>query len=134
MSEPVTSKDRWAAGDAARFDAQFGMHVLPDDRPSSPERLAYEAFERGDLLFQIDMPVSYTQGTKQATTTAASRTVHGPAVDLLGAIEKQGWRLEHVAASYISQGTVGSGDFQAAHHGALVGIYVFRRDESRRTS
>jgi hypothetical protein len=125
-------REREAAKDAARVEANFGMYLIPDERQEPPAKLAWEAAQRGDLLFQIDLPVSYVQGSMGATTfTAVSRTVRpvmAPEhIDYLGQIEAQGWRLEHVSTSYLVQGEITGGNVQTAYHGTLMALYVFRR-------
>ena len=108
------------------------MPHAPDPRTSTPVELAREAHARGDQLFQIDLVVSAVQGA--VTNNAAStRTVRGEAADVLGAIEAQGWRLEHVAATFVETGSTSVRRFFSdtgalvATHGHLVGLYVFRR-------
>lgn len=127
----MTRRERWAAADQARADAKWGMTYLPDPRSASPERLAYEARERGDRWFQIDLPVAYVQGTLNAAQNY-TRTYRPEPVDVIGAIEAQGWRLEHVAATFVSRGEDAMGQLggatAVAYHGEMVGLYVFRRE------
>lgn len=113
----------------------WGMHHQPDDCQASPERLAYEAYERGDLMFQLDITVSAVQGYSQLGTSS-TRTIRSEPRDFLGAIEQQGWRLEHVSTAFVQTGTSASkrvlgnaGSTEVGVHGQLVALYVFRRTE-----
>lgn len=128
--ETMTRRERWAAADAARSDARWGMTYAPDPRTATPERLAYEARERGDRWFQIDVPVSYTQGTVNAYDNY-TRTHRAPEVDVIGSVEAQGWELAHVAATFVLRGEASmehlGGAAATASHGEVVALYVFRR-------
>lgn len=137
MSEGMSRRERWAAADAQAAQARWGMNCIPDTRIATPERLAYEAYERGDQLFQIDLAVSVVQGTVNALV-GYSRTVRPEYLDHLGAIEAQGWRLEHVSTTFVHQGqsTMGAlgGAAETASHGMLMGLYVFRRASRAETT
>lgn len=108
------------------------MTHAPDTRTESPEQLARQAYERGDQLFQIDLVVSAVQGAV-SNSDILTRTVRGESGDVLGAIEAQGWRLEHVATSFVETGSTSVKKFFSdtgalvANHGHLVALYVFRR-------
>lgn len=120
-------------GQVSEAEQYWGMGHVPDARVASPERLAYEARERGDQLFQIDLIVNVVQG--RAFVGAASTRVYRPeAVDTLGLIEAQGWRLEHVSTTFVQTGSsatkrvlANAGSTEVATHGQLVALYVFRR-------
>jgi hypothetical protein len=132
MSDEMTRREKWAASDAARDDARWGMSYAPDPRVASSERLAYEAHERGDQWFQIDLNLNFVQGSANLAQ-GFSRVQRGPqpARDEIGLIEAQGWKLEHVAATFVHHGTSTMGAIggaaEHATHGALVVLYVFRR-------
>jgi hypothetical protein len=117
--------------DRARFEASWGVAYMPDEREASPERLAYEARERGDQTFQIDLVLRVEQamgGTEFARVyTRTKRIDHG---DVIGRVEAQGWRLEHVSTSYATVGThlIPASSYHG-HNGHLVAFYVFRRRE-----
>ena len=90
------------------------MLAEPDPRQDSPERLAYEAYERGDQLFQIDLPVSGIQG-RTGVSTASTRTWRPQVTDPLGVIERQGWRLENMSAAFVTTGSSAT----ETHNGAF---------------
>jgi hypothetical protein len=110
----------------------WGMTHAPDSRVATPAALAREAYERGDQLFQIDLIVSAIQGAVD-NTAPMTRTVRSDPGDVLGAIEAQGWRLEHVSTSFVETGSTSVKKFFSdtgalvANHGHLVALYVFRR-------
>jgi hypothetical protein len=102
---------------------------MPDPRVASPARLAYEARERGDRLFQIDLVVSAQQGFAQLGS-AGTRTYRVGE----GSIEEQGWHLEHVSTTFVQAGSsatkrimANAGSTEVATHGHVIGLYVFRR-------
>lgn len=117
---------------AGADNSLWGMPHIPDARTATPAELARAAYERGDQLFQIDLVVSAIQGavTNNAATT---RTVRGDDADVLGAIEAEGWHLEHVSTSFVETGSVSVKRFFSdtgalvATHGHLIALYVFRR-------
>jgi hypothetical protein len=139
MSDDMTRRERWAAGDAARGQAQqsidWGMRYEEDVRQATPERLAYEARERGDHWFQVDVPIAYIQGHARlgATSTRTARPENG---DVIGRIEQQGWQLQHAATTFVQRGHASTKRAQAviatsaddvAVHGEVLALYVFRR-------
>lgn len=134
MSDEQKQPKYWQVHQEARNENQWGMNHMPDPRTATPDRLAYEARERGDRLFQIDMVISVTEGWAQmgSAGTRTYRPMEG--VDYLGPIEDQGWRLEHVSTAYVEQGSSATkrvmanvGSTEVSVHGYLVGTYVFRR-------
>lgn len=121
------------ARDAVEAEKYWGMNYAPESR-ATPERLAYEARERGDAIFQIDIVISVSQGWAQLgqAATRTYRPMEGQ--DWLGAIEGQGWKLEHFSTSFAQHGSSSSkrvlanvGSTELATHGALIGVYIFRR-------
>ena len=133
MTEDLTRRERWAAADAARNEARWGISYTSDTRTQTPEQLAHAAYAAGHRWFQLDVPVAYVQGT--ASGYDSQTRTHRPAepVDAIGAVEAQGWRLEHVSTAFVprgerSMGHVG-GEVATASHGELVALYVFRRAE-----
>lgn len=110
----------------------WGMSHAPDPREADVVELARAAYERGDRLFQIDLVVSAVQGAV-SNTSVMTRTVRADEPDLLGRIEDQGWRLEHVSTAFVDTGSTSVRKFfsdtgtMAANHGHLVALYVFRR-------
>jgi uncharacterized protein (DUF1684 family) len=143
VSDWTTRRVRWVAADVeAQHAAQpsgehwWGITYERDER--SPQALARRAYERGDRWFQIDLPVAYTQGRAHMGATA-TRTLRVDTADVIGRIEEQGWRLEHVAAAFVQRGhastkrqvAIGTSADDIASHGELVALYVFRRAEER---
>lgn len=116
----------------ANQDTYWGMAFAPEPTRETPEWLAHEARGRGDVMFQIDLPLTNVQGYSQLGQSA-TRTVRIDQGDVLGRIEAQGWKLEMFSTSYIQTGAstspqIGIGpNVEAANHGYLVGVYVFRR-------
>ena len=137
MADGQSRRERWAASDVARAEARWGMAYAPDSRVASPERLAYEAYERGDRWFQIDMVLHAVQGAVDLGG-AYSRVQRGAEADFIGPIEAQGWTLEHVATTFAQHGqsvmSGAGGAAEAAAHGVMIGLYVFRRSERAQAS
>lgn len=108
------------------------MAHAPDPRSDDPAQLARTAHERGDQFFQIDLVVSAVQGAV-SNSSIMTRTVRADAGDVLGAIEAEGWRLEHVSTTFVDTGSTSVRKFFAdtgtlvANHGHVIGLYVFRR-------
>ena len=130
MTDDMSRREKWAAADAARAQARWGMSYMPDSRAATPERLAYEARERGDQWFQIDVAINVVQGAV-SVVDAYTQTARTESADFIGPIEAQGWTLEHVSTTFVTRGqsrmeTLG-GAAEYAFHGDLVGLYVFRR-------
>jgi hypothetical protein len=106
---------------------------------ASPPGKATQAFDRGDLFFQIEIPHSSVTGFTNAafnSATAGKIRRQLTRTDLLGQIEEAGWHLEHASWLYIQTGQNSRDKFLASGQhvvvtGEVVGIYLFRRDESR---
>jgi hypothetical protein len=132
MTDAGSRRERWAEADAARANARWGMSYVPDPRTASPDRLAYEAYERGDRWFQIDLVVHVVQGAVNLAH-GYTRVHRGPEYDAIGPIEAQGWKLEHVSTTFVQHGqstmSAVGGAAEEATHGVLIGLYVFRRGE-----
>ncbi|MDT4950152.1 MAG: hypothetical protein QOJ37_2747 [Pseudonocardiales bacterium] len=128
MTDDATQR---AAKDAARQDAQWGMADATEKRPVSPERLAYEAWMRGERTFQIDLVVSRDEGFVHPTRGPATRTKQIESdVNIIDRIEEQGWRLEHVALAHAQTGSIGHEGYPwFAFHGKHTALYIFRRVE-----
>lgn len=116
-------------------ESSWGMSHAPDERTASAERLAYEAYERGDALFQIDITLAAVQGISQLGSSS-TRVMRAQPTDMLGPIERQGWKLEHVGVTFVETGSSASkrvlahaGSTEVANHGQIVGLYVFRRGQ-----
>lgn len=119
----------------AEDEAGWGITYLDDTRVASPERLAWEARERGDRWFQIDLPVFVTQGIARMGGTA-TRNVRPDLGDFIGKIEEQGWALKHVSTCFVDRGhastkraqmIVATSADDVATHGEVSGLYVFKR-------
>lgn len=101
---------------------------------SHPGR-AFDAWERGDQFFQIELPVSQLvgQGSSFGSSTNVRRGVRG-GTDILGQIEEQGWALEHVGYVFIETGSTSTNRVLSTGQGtvtrgSLTGVYLFRRAE-----
>lgn len=131
--DKLTYRERVAARDAYERsgEAAWGMHYQPDSA-RDPVHLAYEARQRGDRLFQVDLPLIWVQGAA-GIGTASTRQTRLEVGSVLGQIEEQGWRLEHVSTTFVEHGSSASkkvmanaGSTVVATHGAVVAVYVFR--------
>jgi hypothetical protein len=106
---------------------------------ASPQGRATKAFDRGDEFLQIEIPHSSVTGFTNAafnSATAGKIRQKLTRTDLLGQIEEAGWRLEHANWVYIQTGQNSRDKFLASGQhvvvtGEVVGIYLFRRDETR---
>ena len=56
-----------------------------------------------------------------------SRTWRPQPVDHIGAIEGQGWALQHVSTCFVSRGASSNRGNVESIHGDAVALYVFRR-------
>lgn len=133
MADDPTRGDPRSGGEALGGEQSiWGMAHAPDPRAQEPAELARAAYERGDQFFQLDLVVSAVQGAV-TNSSIMTRTVRSDAADVLGAVEAQGWRLEHVSTSFVETGSTSVRKFFAdtgtlvANHGHLVALYVFRR-------
>ena len=107
---------------------------------ASPQGKATEAFQRGDEFFQTEIPHSSVTGFTNAafnSATAGKIRRQSTRTDLLGQIEEAGWHLEHASWVYVQTGQNSRDKFLASGQhvvvtGEVIGIYLFRRDESRR--
>ncbi|MGH3967591.1 MAG: hypothetical protein ACRDTV_05600 [Mycobacterium sp.] len=106
---------------------------------ASPQGKATKAFDRGDQFFQIEIPHSSVTGFTNAafnSATAGKIRRQSTRTDLLGQIEEAGWHLEHASWVYIQTGQNSRDKFLASGQhvvvtGEVIGMYLFRRDESR---
>lgn len=138
----MSYRERVAARDAYERsgEGQWGMHYMPDARPS-PVTLAQEARHRGDQFFQVDLPISWTQGAA-AMGGAATRVERADwSADFLGKIEAEGWALLSMCTAFVQTGSSASkrilanvGSTEVATHGYLVGVYLFRAAPTRKSS
>jgi hypothetical protein len=139
MTDPKrTWREAQADARQAEQDARWGMQFSADPDPRSPVEIARQSYERGDRLLHLDVPVSWVQGAT-GIGVAATRAVRPERTDVLGAVEAEGWRLEHASSTFVHTGdsangaSVGSsGQVAYAAHGIVLGVYVFRRDETAR--
>lgn len=120
---------------AAQADAGWGMQYMEDPDPRSPERIAYDAYQAGDQLLQLEIPAAWVQGGI-GVGTSATRLRRPERSDVLGAVEQQGWKLEMMSAAFVQTGSsatkrvlANAGSTEVATHGTLFGVYVFRRRE-----
>lgn len=133
MADDPTPGDPRTGGESPGGEQSiWGMSHAPDPRVEDPAELARAAYERGDRIFQIDLVVSAVQGAV-TNSSIMTRTVRAEDTDVLGAIEAQGWRLEHVSTAFIDTGSTSVRKFFSdtgalvANHGHLIALYVFRR-------
>lgn len=104
---------------------------------ASPQGQARSARAHGNRFFQLSLPLSSTErtfsGVMSGDKTMATRAMDP--TDLLGAVEGEGWRLETADYVFRETGSVSrdkllSSGQTAAVMGEIVGIYLFRVDET----
>jgi hypothetical protein len=116
-----------------------GEEASRDARASSatPQGQARSAYDGGDELFQIALPLSDTSRTISGVISGDKLGVrrdeygHGAVLDQ---IECEGWRLEHANYVWEQTGSVSrdklmSSGQTAAVTGRIIGVYIFRREE-----
>lgn len=102
----------------------------------SPPGLALKAFERGDEFLQLELPHAGVRYNPLGPATGVAPAVHAGLTrpDILGQVEEAGWRLEH--ASWVPMPRRGVDPMPSCSSGEacpdVAGIYLFRRDETRR--
>ncbi len=96
-------------------------------------QIARTALERGDALLQLQIEVGYLTGEQSSWGSSDNTLSADPTIGwMLGEVEKLGWRLEHIAHSFVETGSsssariLGTGE-GTVNRGALIGMYVFRR-------
>jgi hypothetical protein len=105
---------------------------------ASPVGQARAAFRRGDAFFEVAIEVNRPTGASAARGSSSRSGQRRGRPDVLGQIEEEGFRLEHVGYVFIQtdaappdrvpnagQGTVPRGFVQ--------GVYLFRRAEEIET-
>lgn len=83
---------------------------------NSPPGQAVQAYQRGDEFFQLQLPHAAMRYNPLGNAKPHAGLTCS---DILGQIEQVGWHLEHAA-------------WVPDPHGDIAGMYLFRRDESRR--
>lgn len=103
----------------------------------SPQGRAFDAWERGDQFFQIELTVSQLAGLGSSFGSSGNMRlgVRG-GTDILGQIEEQGWSLEHVGYVFIETGSTSTNRLLSTGQGtvtrgSVTGVYLFRRAEKR---
>jgi hypothetical protein len=101
---------------------------------ASPIGQARTAHEAGDMFFQFVAPLSETRRTVMAVLGGSkdmkkTETTHA---DVLGGIEREGWRLDDVGYVFEQTGSVSRDKFYSSGQtasvtGNIVGVYLFRR-------
>ena len=97
----------------------------------APIRQARAAYTRGAQFLEIQLEVAEsTRDVRFGEADSGSRTERENG-DMLGAVEAEGWRLEHVNYVFIPTGhstrakMLGTGE-SVAVSGVTVGVYLFR--------
>ncbi len=73
----------------------MGMSDATAQRAVSPERLAYDAWMRGERTFQVDLVISHDEGYVHPIRVPATRTKRiESAENVIDRIEEQGWKLD----------------------------------------
>jgi len=106
---------------------------------ASPAEQARAAWNSGSHFYQVALPLSVTQRTFAGVVSGdkTTATPHLDPSDLLGTIEAEGWTLWNVGYVFRETGSVSrdklmSSGQAAATVGEIVGIYLFRKDETPR--
>ena len=132
--------EKEARRQAAEQEAQEKAARAEAERfTNSPQGRAREAREEGSTLFEISLPVASTQKARfgdfsQAWAPTATRTRNLEQMNVIEAIELEGWRLEHVGYVFQPTGTESRDKFLASGQietvmGNIVGCYLFRLRE-----
>lgn len=103
-----------------------------------PTEAAREAWDRGDLYFQLELEVNKVGGftTFSSFGSSANRVKSaGGRTDLLGQLDTMGWELQHVGYVFVETGATTSNRITGTGQGVVtrgktVGIYLFRRREA----
>lgn len=83
----------------------------------SPVGQAQSVRERGDAFFQLQIAV--------ARTAMGGKMHPQDQPDLLGQIERLGWKLENVGYVFAGKSSINTDHFSAVS-GDVIGIYLFR--------
>lgn len=128
----IFSRDPDQEARRAQRQAAEARRAAAEAFKASPAGRARAARRAGRQIFQVDLPLSTTQGRVVpmfAAFATTSEAIDGGSV--IEAIEREGWRLENVGYIYRITGSVSRDKFMAsgqqeAVHGEIVGIYLFR--------
>lgn len=105
---------------------------------ATPVGRARAAFERGDRFFQAEIEVSQLTGTPSMFGSSENAiTRRDDQGDVLGRIEDEGWRLEHVGYVFVETGSTSTDRMLftgqgTVTEGLVTGVYLFRRAEANR--
>lgn len=101
-----------------------------EEYAQTPLGLAEAARERGDAFFQLEIEngeVAFRGAGGLLGYPSSHVEYGGGRPDLLGEIEKAGWRLEHVGYVFFqTSSTARRLGRVAANQGKIIGIYLFR--------
>lgn len=121
--------------DAEAADAREAQREREDERrrrefDATPQGQARTAFERGLDWFEIELNLRGDRQGVATTSNAARNRQH------LTLIENEGWSLVDVNHVFVPRHAHGSGGEAGSEtfrfDGDIVGIYMFRRDGSKR--
>jgi hypothetical protein len=101
---------------------------------ASPVGQARTAHEAGDMYFQCAAPISETKRTVMAVLggTKDLKKTENTHADVLGGIEREGWKLADVGYVFEQTGSVSRDKFYSSGQtasvtGNIIGVYLFRR-------
>jgi hypothetical protein len=101
-------------------EVPYGQQLLTRQKgealPGTPAGDARSAWEAGQTVYQVTVPLTTKGGETTGTAGHDSTSNHNP---ILNAVEAQGWRLEHASFIPSSRPEATAGD--------VVAIYIFRR-------
>lgn len=127
-----TWREAQAQRQAEEAEAAFGM-TMAEFSVTEALTAARQAFDSGQSLFQVEVPIGWSQGWI-GIGNYANRYRADPKPGLLSAVEAMGWRLEHVNTVFVDQGSASTkrafanaGSTLVAAHGFVLSVYVFRR-------
>ena len=97
---------------------------------ATPAGAATAAKENGQMFFEVQLEVGSHVGTA-GFGVADSRRTTASSAEVLGEIEKLGWRLEHVGYYFMITGETSSARMfvsgeAIAVSGVTIGVYLFR--------
>ncbi|MGK2881570.1 MAG: hypothetical protein ACSLE6_12515 [Mycobacterium sp.] len=123
------------------YRAAQGLDQQFEEAPSPVDRAA-EAFARGDRFLQVELTyasVSAEAGRWFYPVSAGDVTLEAMSAQVLAVIEDSGWRLEHANWVFMETGQSSRNKFlttgqHTVTNGEVVGMYLFRREDTNRLS
>jgi hypothetical protein len=127
------AKQRKRAEDAHLESARGAIEAAAAFAASPPGQ-ARAAFRRGDAFFEVAIEVNRPSGRSSARGSSSNSSQRSGRPDVLGQVEDEGFRLEHVGYVFIETGPTSTDPVLNSAQGTVTrgfvqGIYLFRRVE-----